>query len=66
MKTKTLDKKDSCDDHATLNDCNNDDDENFEAKSIRFAKTHPGGQFSYLKKRKFEVIPTINIPKGSM
>ena len=29
-------------------------------------ETHPGEHFLYRKKRKFEVIPIINLPKGSM
>ena len=66
MKTDTLDDEDSNDDDATLEDCDNNSDKTVIAKSVRFAKTHPGGQFSYLKKRKFEVILIISIPKGSM
>ena len=42
MKTNILDNKDSSDDHTTLNNCDNGDDKKVNAKSIKFARSHPG------------------------
>ena len=49
--------------------CVNDDDlpqvQNEEAKLV-FAASHPGQEFSHLRRRKLEVIPVLNIQKGSL
>ena len=37
-----------------------------EAAKFKFAETHPGHDFSHLRRRKFEFIPVMNIQKGSL
>ena len=44
----------------------NEDEMQHQRGSLKFAETHPGHEFSHLRRRKFEVIPVVNIQKGSL
>ena len=66
MRIDLFEDEDSSYDKASLEYYDNDDATNVETQGVRFARTHPGQQFSYLRQRKFEVILIIYISKGSM
>ena len=37
-----------------------------EPNKLVFAESHPGHDFSHLRRRNFQVIPVLNIQKGSL
>ena len=45
-----------------------DEDEDADASTDRYqiADGHPGGEFSYLQERKYEVVPIISLTKDSI
>ena len=61
-----LDDDDRNDNTTMIDNYHNNADKRVDTKSVKFTETHPGGRFLYLKKRKFEVVLMINLPKRSM